>query len=125
MESNNKTLYGILAFGPIVLILIGFIGMIGTAVAEVGAHSSEPPAIFWAFFALIMISGILSLVSLIMFIIHISRNTQLDDGARIGWIIGMLFVHGVVAIVYFFMYVAKDQPLPVQDYQDPKNPWDA
>ena len=125
MESNNKVLYGILAFGPIVLILIGFIGMIGAAVADAGRHSSEPPAIFWAFFLMLMIAGLLSLVSLIMFIVHISRNTQIDDGARIGWIVGMVFAHGIVAIVYFFMYIAKDQPARGATQQFQKNPWDA
>ncbi len=125
MESNNKTLYGILAFGPIALILIGFIGMIGTAVAEAGAHSSEPPAMFWAFFLMMMIAGLLSLVSLIMFIVHISRNTQLDDGSRIGWIVGMVFANGIVAIVYFFMYIAKDSPVQNNYPSGQKNPWEA
>jgi hypothetical protein len=126
MESNNKTLYGMLAFGPIVLMIIGFLGIIGAAVAEIGRPTSEPPLIFWAFLGLILISGVLSLISLIMFILHISRNRQLDDGGRIGWIIGMVFAHGVVAIVYFFMYVAKDAP-PTQSPsgQFQKNPWDA
>jgi hypothetical protein len=126
MESNNKTLFGILAFGPIVLIIIGFLGIIGAAMSEIGQRNSEPPMIFWAFLGLILIASVLSLISLIMFIIHISRNTQLDDGARIGWIIGMVFAHGIVAIVYFFMYVAKDAP-PTQNPsgQFQKNPWDA
>lgn len=125
MESSNKTLFGIMAFGPLVLAIIGFLGIIGAVLSEVRNHpTAEPPFIFWVFLGLILVSSVLSLISLIMYIIHISRNNRLDEGGRIGWIIGMVFAHGIVAIVYFFMYIAKDDP-GQQAQGGPKSQWDV
>lgn len=121
---TNKTLYGILAFGPIGLILIGILGMIAAAISEAGRYRHDPPPIFWLFAAFLVLASILSLVSLIMYLIHISRNTKLDDGTRIGWIVGMVFAHGIVAIVYFFLHIANERREPSPEYVPPSNPWD-
>lgn len=120
---TNKTLYGLLAFGPIGLMIVGFIGMFGAAMSA-SRYSHEPPVIFWFMLLLILAASILSLVSLIMYIIHISRNRSLDDGTRVGWIVGMIFAHGIASIVYFFVHIVNEQPAPPQEpFGNPKNPW--
>lgn len=129
MNTSNKGLYGLLAFGPLGLVILGIVGIFAAAIADAPNHSSEPPAVFWLFMVVMLVAGVLSLVSLIMFIVHASRNPALDDGARIGWIVGLVMMHNIVTIVYFFMYIAKDQP-PVQagkgqGYGQPqRNEWD-
>jgi hypothetical protein len=120
---TNKTLYGLMAFGPLGLIVASIAGIFLMVFSEMDRHSPEPPAGFFVFVGLIFLASILSIISLIMYIIHISKNTRLDDGSRIGWILGMVFAHGIVAIVYFFVHIANE-PAPSPYSSEPtKGPW--
>lgn len=107
----NKALYGILAFGPIALILLSIVGIFSLVASDMGRRSVDPPVILFLFMGLILVGSLLSIVALIM---YISRNPRLDDGARIGWIVGMIFAHGIVSIVYFFLHIVPDAPPPPQ-----------
>jgi hypothetical protein len=126
---TNKTLYGLMAFGPIGLILLGVVFIIALVAGDINNHSSEPPAAFFLFMGLIFLAVLLNLGSLIMYIIHVAKNPRLDEGSRIGWILGMVFAHTVVCIVYFFVYIVNEQPVPYNQQhhhqQQPKGPWDV
>jgi hypothetical protein len=125
--NTNKTLYGILAFGPLVLILVSFVfligGMAGTGMLNDGPPPQEALVFLFGFFGLIIIGSILSLVSMILYIIHISKNPAIPEDQRIFWILGMVFLNGIVNIVYFFVYITKEGELPLPN-QQPKSPWD-
>lgn len=122
---TNKTLYGIMAFGPIALTVLSLAGFF-LAIAATPRYSrgEEAGLLFILFLLLILVASALSLASLIMFIIHISKNRALDDGSRIGWIVGMIFANGITQIVYFFVHIVNEQPLPPSEpFGNPKNPW--
>ncbi|MFN8395765.1 MAG: hypothetical protein U0176_14105 [Bacteroidia bacterium] len=122
---TNKTLYGIMAFAPIVLTVFGVAGFIlAAASAPRYGGGDEVAGLFIFMLLLILVASALSLASLIMYIIHISKNRSLDDGSRIGWIVGMIFANGITQIVYFFVHIVNEQPLPPSEpFGNPKNPW--
>lgn len=122
---TNKTLYGIMAFGPIALTVVGVAGFImALAASPRYGRGDEVGALFILFILLIFVASAISLASLIMYIIHISKNRSLDDGSRIGWIVGMIFANGITQIVYFFVHIVNEQPLPPSEpFGNPKNPW--
>lgn len=122
-----------MAFGPLVLILFGVILLVAGGVF-MGAQDSRyfndnaPPegflAGFFLIFGLMMIVGILSLVSMIMYIIHMSKNKNIPADQRIFWILGMVLFNGVVQIVYFFVYITKEgNELPYPNQSPPNNQW--
>lgn len=49
---------------------------------------------------LVIVAAIL-IFEIVMFI-HAIRNKRISDNARILWAIGMLLVHPIVAVVYYF-----------------------
>ena len=110
---TNKGLYGFFAFGPLAIGVLAVIGM-AAMIAEMNRHSvyNEPStAMFFFFVSLIFVASILSLVSMIMFIIHISKNPHVPEGSRIAWIIGMVLANGITQLIYFFVYITKENEL--------------
>lgn len=111
MQKTNKGLYGFLAFGPLAIIVISIVGLVAM-VAQLegrrGSRGDDAEVMLFIFFGLMIVAAILSFVSLIMYIIHIARSPYLNDGARIGWIIGMVFANGITQLIYFFLYVVKE-----------------
>lgn len=117
---SNKLLYGFLAFGPILVALLGVLVMVLAIAQDPEAH--EPPAMVFVSFGLFALAGLVGLLGMIMYLIHVGKNPALDNDTRIGWIIGMVMVHGVITIVYYFLYIVKDVP-PLAPAA-PANEWD-
>lgn len=132
---TNKTLYGLMAFLPLGLSIVGVILMFPILMmAEPGSRAiSEETAIvsIFAIVGLIMIAAVLSVMSLIMYIIHIGKNPRVPQDQRILWILGMVFVNGIVQIVYYFVYIAKEDEIDRQNEANmqqfgggnAQNPW--
>lgn len=114
MNRTNKGLYAFLAFGPLALIFISVIGMFAWMASlsryELRA-SSGPPPMFFGFMALIFLASIFSLVAMIMYIVHVTKNHHIPQDNRIGWIIGMVLGGIIAQLIYFFMYIAKEEQL--------------
>lgn len=112
---TSKGLYAFLAFGPLALMFISIFGIIGMAVSiEQGSRymgRSEPPAFFFVFIGLIFLASIFSLVSMIMYIVHVTKNPNIQENNRIGWIIGMVLGGVIAQIIYFFLYITKEEEL--------------
>lgn len=127
---TNKTLYGIMAFGPIVLGLLGIVPIVLSIVED--PDSRLPPPMALLGIGLFILAGVLGLVSMILFIVHMSRNRYLDDGGRLGWILGMVIgyffgISTIIAIVYFFIQIVRERPPLPQDIpsRPGSNEWDA
>jgi hypothetical protein len=113
-----------MAFGPIVLMIIGFIALFGIiGINPRGSQGDDAAVVFLIFFAVMMVvASIMSIAGLIMYIIHASKNPRVPEDQRIGWIIGMVMLSGIANVVYFFMYIANEQEyIPPQQN---KGPWD-
>jgi SNF family Na+-dependent transporter len=127
---TNKTIYGLLAFGPIGLILLSFVaifvGMAGMDMGRGGYMPDSATIMIFGFVGLIMIASLLSIVSMIMYILHISKNKLVPEDQRIFWIVGIVMFNGITNIVYFFMYITKEDELMAaqQRQQQPKSPWE-
>lgn len=128
---TNKTLYGALAFGPLVMILVGtvvmFIAMLGVGFTSDGIVPDQVAGILIGAIVIVVIGSLLSLASLILFIIHMSKNPLIPDDQRVLWIVGIILFNGIVNIVYFFMYIMREEELEAQRTlrsQQTKSPWE-
>jgi hypothetical protein len=127
---TNKTTYALLAFGPLAVIifaiLLMFGVMIGSGMFEPYARPSEE-AVFGILGAsgIVILGAIFSFVSMILFIMHISKNKHIPEDQRIFWILGMVFANGITNIVYYFVYITKEDELEEKyRMQAPtQNPW--
>jgi hypothetical protein len=125
---TNKTLYGFMAFGPLGIILAGFF-LLFAALASTGMLNDGPmpdaaAVSMLGFLGLMMVGAILSLVSMIMYIVHISKNKAIPEDQRIFWILGMVLANGITNIIYFFVYITKEDPNAPLPNQQPKSEWD-
>jgi Na+/proline symporter len=117
---TNKTLYGFLAFGPIGLLILG-IAIVAIGFLSFGSRNQPEMALLVIGIGFAVLGGLLSFATMIMFIIHMSKNRALEDGMRIGWIVGMVagfvlattFATSILAIIYYFMHITPDAPQPV------------
>jgi MFS family permease len=125
---TNKTVYGLLAFGPLAIFLIGFIGFITTMMMRPGYrsnYSEEAELVIVVLFVVALLIGtVLGIISLIMYILHINKNPRVPEDQRIAWILGMVLVGNIASIVYFFMYIMKEEEIqPPAAQGTSKNPW--
>ena len=127
---TNKTLYGILAFGPIGLILLSFLMFLGSYATldfnnRLGGPTYESSRFLAGFIGLMLIAFLLSIVSFFLYIIHISKNKQVPDNQRALWIVGMILANGITNIIYFFVYIKREKIWRAQQeaQQENKGPW--
>ncbi|MBK9451469.1 MAG: hypothetical protein IPN95_19060 [Bacteroidetes bacterium] len=114
MKKTNKTVYALMAFGPIILIILAIVPIFLVAAAvDEGRNTNldRDSGLFLVFFiiAMMVVGGILSLVSMIMYIMHIAKNPRIPEDHRIAWILGMVLANGITNIIYFFVYIAKEE----------------
>jgi hypothetical protein len=114
MKKTNKTVYGLLAFGPILFIVLAIVPIFLIIAADEGGRSTNldrDSGLFLVFFmiAMLIVGSILSLVSMIMYIMHIAKNPRIPEDHRIAWILGMVLANGITNIIYFFVYIAKEE----------------
>lgn len=128
---TRKLFYGLLAIGPILLFLLGFalpfaaiLGTIGLS----GGHVEWGMGLFWLFMALQMLVTLLSMAcyiaSVVMYILHILRNKAMPDDHRIFWILGVVFLVGIAQLVYFVLYISKEDGVPRYPNLKQSKPWE-
>lgn len=126
---NNSKLQAFLAIAPMILfglMIIGYFVFFFTMITQVenfddnAINHNEPPFAFFAgfgiFFVMIMLTVLLSLCSLIYFILHAAKNPNLEannGNMRLVWILIMVFVSGIGQPIYWIAEIKTKKPRPV------------
>ncbi len=117
---GKKTLYGLAAFIPMLIGIIGVAALVVAVIQDINAP--DPPVIAIVGMAILGFAGILNFAAAILYIVHIANNRNLDGGVKAVWIIGIVFLSMLIPIVYFFVQIVPEsQPLQLR----PANEWDA
>ena len=125
---NNSKLQAFLAIAPMLLfglMIIGYFVFFFTMIMQVenfdenAEISNEPPFAFFAgfgiFFVMIMLTVLLSLCSLIYFILHAAKYPNLEantSNMRLVWILIMVFVSGIGQLIYWIAEIKSKNPPP-------------
>lgn len=98
----KKFLYGILAFSPIIELVLSLIAMIagfvmlgGTVLTGANINTDLATALLWVGIAGIILGIVLCVAVAVIFCIHVKRNEELDStqkGVWIGSLIGLMFL---------------------------------
>lgn len=121
---TNKTLYGILAFGPLILLIPVFV-LMGMMFAEIFEHpyryqnDNMPPQFPMMMLASVFV-GMIAMVGLIMYIIHITKNRHIPDNSRTMWILLLVFAGTIGMIVYYFTWIRKEDELNAKAQEQAK-----
>ena len=108
---TNKVLYGLLTFGPFSINFILILTLYMSMISPQGYALDETSYLRSSFIPFIMLGSILDMVAAIIFLFHISRNLNVEEGKRIGWMIGMFFGGTIARLIYFFNYVIREEQL--------------
>ena len=113
MSTSSKIWLGIFTFLPIVLFIVYltlfFTLFLGSIHELDQSHHDEFPIkfirdIFIVFIPLI-VSGIISLIITIYYIVHANNNVNNDTAKKIMWTIILIFVSCIGSIVYYFVEI--------------------
>lgn len=113
MSTSSKIWLGIFTFLPIVLFIVYltlfFTLFLGSIHELDQSHHDEFPIqfirdIFIVFIPLI-VSGIISLIITIYYIVHANNNVNNDTAKKIMWTIILIFVSCLGSIVYYFVEI--------------------
>jgi len=117
MTNNKKILMGILAFAPIIffiiygIFMIGIFGTIMDATSDPSMLSSSRNPLgnfpFKTMMTLLASFMIISLISLVVYIVDILNNEKLkaDQNNKIMWLVLVILIGFIGRIVYFFVEV--------------------
>jgi hypothetical protein len=113
MTTSSKIWLGIFTFLPIVLFIVYltlfFTLFLGSIHELDRSHHDEFPIqfirdIFIVFIPLI-VSGIISLIITIYYIVHANNNETNDTAKKIMWTVILIFVSCLGSIVYYFVEI--------------------
>lgn len=112
---TNKTLYAILAFAPLIL-LIPMMLMMFSMFTEILDHpmryqNGEMPDSFIGIFLMSMVVGVFGLIGIIMYVIHATKNKHISDSNRTMWILVIVLASTIGMIVYYFNWIRKEDEL--------------
>ena len=122
---NKNSLQTFLAIAPVIMFVLLFAGyfvFIFSFLFQIetleNSGQDAPPMAFFAgfgvFFVLIMLTVLLSLFSLIYYIIHAAKNPNLEENnMRIVWILILLFISGIGQLIYWYVEIKTKNPRPV------------
>jgi len=116
---NNKLLQRFLALSPLVsifFILISYIFFIGTML--VGAAHPPKPELFYVglgvFVIVTILSCLVSLFSLIFYVIHVLKNPNLEqNNNRVAWVLVIVLINGIGSVIYWIAEIEFKKPRPV------------
>ena len=116
MSKAQKTLYGIIAFLPIIMgifLVIEIFSSISEFIPSSAYDKPNPKAVFDAlmpFFGLALIAGLLSLTNIILYIVHVVNNKNVTSNERTMWILLFIFVNGISEPIYFLIRIVNEKP---------------
>lgn len=122
---NNKSLQAFLAIAPMiafVLLIAGYFVFFFSVITNIQQLENNPghgfPPIFFGgfafFFIMIIIVSLLSLFSLIYFVIHAAKNPNLEEGSmRVIWILILVLISGIGQFIYWLVEIRMKTPRPV------------
>lgn len=113
MSTSNKVWLGILTFLPfvffIVYLVLFFTLFLGSIHHLEQSQHDEFPIQFirdlFIVFIPLIISGIISLIITIYYIVHANSNKKNDTAKKIMWTIILIFVSCIGCIVYYFVEI--------------------
>lgn len=119
LSKSQKIGIGIITFMPILCFigyLITFFSMFIGTFSEIanGTTDSEVPENFFSIFSIafvfIFLMIIFGLASLIIHIIHITKNQKLKQqtNGQLVWILVVIFANGIGGIIYYFMEILPE-----------------
>ncbi|HEX2901507.1 MAG TPA: hypothetical protein VHS96_17460 [Bacteroidia bacterium] len=115
---TNKTLYAALAFGPLIMIL-PMMFMMFSMFSEVIDHPSrynngDLPDSFTGIMLLSMLVGVVSLIGMIVYVIHVTKNKHIPDNSRTMWILILVLAGTIGMVIYYFSWIRKEDELNAQ-----------
>jgi len=116
MSSAQKTLYGILAFLPVVisiLLVVQLFSIISEIIPTSRFDEPDPKMMFDKMLPFVMgamFTGLISLASIIAYIVHAVNNKDVQSNERIMWILLFIFFGYISAPIYFFTRIVNDKP---------------
>ncbi|MBO4980321.1 MAG: hypothetical protein J6C84_00270 [Lachnospiraceae bacterium] len=106
----KKTIMGILAFAPIVLIILGFailfIMRMGVALDEPLEGAAQFCGVLAVIFVLVAVA--LCYVDIVWFIVLACKNQRFDITQKVVWAIGIYMLNIFIFPVYWGMYILRD-----------------
>jgi hypothetical protein len=116
--NTNKTLYAIVAFAPIVMIVVCFVLMglmISHSASDVQAGITYRNELNVPYFVPMIVVGVLTMIAaiigLILFAIHSQGNTLISGDKRVMWLAILLFTGIIGRLIYYFVWIAKEDQL--------------
>jgi drug/metabolite transporter (DMT)-like permease len=112
---TNKTLYGVLAFAPLIL-LIPMMVMMFSMFTEILDHpmryqNGRMPDSFIGIFLVSMVVGVVGLIGMIMYVIHVTKNKHIPDSSRTMWILVLVLAGTIGMLIYYFTWIRKEDEL--------------
>lgn len=112
---TNKTLYAVLAFAPLIL-LIPMMLMMFSMFTEILDHpmryqNGRMPDSFIGIFLVSMVVGVVGLVGMIMYVIHVTKNKHIPDNSRTMWILVLVLAGTIGMLIYYFTWIRKEDEL--------------
>lgn len=114
---TNKLLYGALALAPLILIVVMFVfmGMMFSAVfSDLGAsrYRSEMDMPYYLEMMIVaMVTGVVSLVGMVTYIMHCLNNIHIVQDKRTMWVVILVLAGTIGMVIYFFTWIAKEDQL--------------
>lgn len=121
---NNRTLQGFLALAPLVslvFIFVGYFVFIFSLISNSSQLENKPDDFpteilggIAVIFIFIFLSVIISLLSLIYFIIHAAKNPNLEqNNMRLVWILIIVLVSGIGNLIYWIAEIQTKKTKPI------------
>ncbi len=121
---NNRVLQGFLAITPLVSLILIFVGYfvflfsIITNASQLDSNPDDFPTELLGglavIFIFIFLSVVLSLLSLIYFVIHAVKNPNLDqNNMRLIWILIIVLVGGIGNLIYWIAEIQSKNTKPI------------
>ena len=108
----KKFRYGVLAFTPlievilsVVLMIVSIVLMIMAALGSVNASVTVLSVLLWVSIAGIMVGIVLCIAGAVIFAAHAKKNERLDDTSRGKWVASLICLVCFAFPVYWWKYI--------------------
>lgn len=115
MKQSTKIWLGIGTFWPVVYVFL-FIGFVAVFAVAVSGSNASADLVGWlgpgmvVLFLVHMLTILGTLALTVFYIVRVIKAEQLDQSAKIMWVILLFFVGMFVMPVYWYLYIWLDAP---------------